>query len=105
MRIKDRAKSIEQCGDAGLDYGHAESFIGVKVLDPIPTPPLPKTLADVEEGRCVKLECLECFYFMFNGYAYQWGSDIGVIHRDNTYTSRFVESLTDIWAVRCEVAE
>lgn len=105
MRLGDLSKSVTQSGDAGMDYGFAEDFWYVQILDPLPTPLLPKTLAECEEGRCVKLVGSTHLYFRHGGHTHMWNQVHGHVNRSGVeaYDNPRFESLTDIYAVPCEI--
>ena len=75
----------------------------IQVLDPIPSPPLPRTLADCDDGRCVMLVSYNCKYFRQGSSFHVWDDDTGSVTESGSFRYGAVESLTDIWAVRCEV--
>jgi hypothetical protein len=85
--------------------GSASRYGCIQLLDPIPEPPpppLPETLADCEEGRCVCVHGVMCLYFRCGDVYYSHDEGTGKVdmYRDSHHLS--VHSLTDIYAVREE---
>jgi hypothetical protein len=98
-------KGKESFTTDGMTFGTADSCKIVQILDPLPTPAMPATLAEVEDGRCVRLGQSDSFYFLFSGRVYKWVQDSGQVFLTGVmaYGSPKVESLTDIYAVPCEI--
>lgn len=87
----------------GVVCSRADECPLLQVLDPIPTPPLPKTLADVEEGRCVKYRGENYTYFRHGESGFGWDGRDGTVWKSDIDRHHSIKSLTDIYAVRCEV--
>lgn len=95
-------------GDRGINTEKkgplmADECVVVQILDPIPVPPLPNTLADVEEGRCMMMTGHVGNHFRYGNMLLCHVPENGLIKRAGANSFESLQSLTDIYAVACEV--
>lgn len=102
VRLRD---GVEALATDMTGFGESPSgYYVVQVLDPLPVPPMPKTMADVDEGRCVKYRGENYTYFRLGKSGFGWDERDGTLWKSDLSGHHDIESLKDIYAVRCEVA-
>lgn len=109
--VRKRSGRWAQTSNSETQDG-ADLYEVIQILDPIPEHPIPKTLADVEDGRCVRLQ--EDVDAGYDSYVYFRSVNQCVAYRqcdgevwpcDESFLAKRVGSLTDIYAVACEVEQ